>query len=958
MSFKGFKLSNTIKDDTTRNAVNEIIKQGSTISSDIAKLELLSKDIELLNKRISNISTDADTLDGKHGAYFYPYYKMTAISAATKEATGFTNNAIINVAYSYANSTITLTGDFQALWRGEVIPELVSGWTSTADPYTSYGNHFLYYNGSAFVWSETVWTFDMLQIAMVKYVSATVRYGMREPHGFQDWATHRNQHLGQGTILTSGGDIPYGALNGLVYNSTNTGERRPKITPAANLLDEDLPSVVPALTTNSYCWKWFANNATTIMTKTTGNAEFIRVDSGSGRLMYNRWDGSKWVDTVTANNDHVAIFVIAVPVTSDANSQLYRYQFIQAQAKGNLAFAQGLDSKGLNLGETAGLIAEYNFIAKIICKSSSNNWTIISVEKLIGSRVNQTSSPAGSFLSAVTTDGTMITGTGISTSPVTFNVSGLPTTPLTNWVLQEEGVNISYNIPYFDNVTNTFKGSALEQGQYGVYSRKDFLLPNSALYARYGVGNTDDNQIFYITGGSRTQRGGYIELKGIISYQGGDINCKLGTDVTGAFAPVGTYNRIRENVFWRIRTADSSSNSNYYDCLVFDARGHGAMGNSVVSGDNKVISIDNDYLFKIGANNNEGTAKNSLWVVGASKFDQKIVGSQVADDASVKIQSFNIQVLASGNEDYALLMANSIYKESTPSQMTRVTTGKRASALKLADGGLYFLTNATTTAGAITYTEAMVINDAGRVGIGGTVDTESLFRVTGTAIGNIAKLARTGSGTNTMSTSIRAHSISTGTVVDGFGTGLVCSIEGVGLASSIIGLLGFQRSGADNSGAFIIRPYSGGSGTDRLTISPTGFFGINGAVSSTYQVKITGASSLETTGDVKFGAACQVTGFTKLGSVNTPIAVKVLTGTFNSANDNSVSVAHNLTGDKIVSVSGIVRSATNEGKNSRSSNVDWDFEVYWNSTNVTANPLKVGSSVRGKEFVITVIYIE
>ena len=123
----------------------------------------------------------------------------------TKEPTGFTSPADVIVTYDSTARTVTLTGTVEAYFRGTVVSALVSGWVSDAHTATT-GPWFLYYNGSAFVWSQTAWTWDMLMIAFVKY-GTTDKFAIRETHGLMQWQAHEEFHETIGTYASAGGDM-------------------------------------------------------------------------------------------------------------------------------------------------------------------------------------------------------------------------------------------------------------------------------------------------------------------------------------------------------------------------------------------------------------------------------------------------------------------------------------------------------------------------------------------------------------------------------------------------------------------------------------------------------------------------------------------------------------------------------------------------------------------------------
>lgn len=104
------------------------------------------------------------------------------------------------------------------------------------------------------------------------------------------------------------------------------------------------------------------------------------------------------------NNYYAVIFVAALPTTSDAGSQKYRYAFVQPQTQNSsLTTIQALSPSSLSLGESNMLIAEYVFIGKIIIQYKGapvNDWVITSVAKLEGTKISQIAIPATSVVAS------------------------------------------------------------------------------------------------------------------------------------------------------------------------------------------------------------------------------------------------------------------------------------------------------------------------------------------------------------------------------------------------------------------------------------------------------------------------------------------------------------------------------------------------------------------------------
>lgn len=332
----------------------------------------------------------------------------------TKEPTGFKDPELVVVTYDSAARTITLTGTVEAYYRGVQIAALTSGWVSDAIPPGPTQGYFLYYNGSAFVWSTTVWSFDTLHIAYVYYESGgTFRFAIRETHGLMPWQAHRELHETVGTYLRSGGD-----LSSYVLASTVAANRRPDVASTV-IADEDLQSTNPTLTSKSYTHLYLTSTGTS--TFSTANAEILPVTGATP--YYNQFTGGNWVQTAVPPTQYTIVFLVAVPTSADSGSQTYRYLWLQGQLAGTLANAQAFDFHDMNIGQLSGLATEFVPVGKVIVRNTGADWELASVEKLTVTRV-AASTAGGNFISSVETDATL-TGTGTPASPLGVVTSAL-----------------------------------------------------------------------------------------------------------------------------------------------------------------------------------------------------------------------------------------------------------------------------------------------------------------------------------------------------------------------------------------------------------------------------------------------------------------------------------------------------------------------------------------------------
>lgn len=342
--------------------------------------------------------------------YVVAEISFNEISNITKEPTGFADPENIVITYNKIDRTVTISGDITAYWRGKIVNVLNTTWTSLPHSSTP-DNYFLYYNGTDFIWSNQIWTFDKLQITTVSING----YALKETHGLMPWQTHQEFHNVIGTYRTDGGDF-----SNFTLASTTPINRRLDIS-STTIKDEDCVTLLDALTSKLYTIRYLTSINTVNFTVSSNDITLL---SGN-RPYYNRWDGSSWVQTLFSDNNYGVIFIMGIPTTSDADSSKYRYQFIQSQDQYNsLTLAQRVSFSSLILGNHSTL--EYTIMGKIIIRYSGSNWRLISVEKLLGTQNNAVSIQGG-YLSNVNVSGLALNGNGTSSSPLTI-------LPLDGWM--------------------------------------------------------------------------------------------------------------------------------------------------------------------------------------------------------------------------------------------------------------------------------------------------------------------------------------------------------------------------------------------------------------------------------------------------------------------------------------------------------------------------------------------
>jgi hypothetical protein len=343
-------------------------------------------------------------------------------SQLTKEPSGFYSDdglQTIVVTYNQANRTITLNGNFKAYYRGVQIPELINGWVSDPhdeDPTTTL---FLKYNSHGFEWSTEPWRFDEVQIAYACYrIDGAFCFAQREVHGLMPWQSHKEFHETIGTYRQSGG-----GLLDIVLQSTTATDRRPNVELTV-IQDEDLRSDITALTSKAYT-RCFANG--------TGKSEFDLDQAEIVNLTGNIPNYNQVTDGIGSQvpmdsgqtTRYMSVWIIAIPVSADTDSQKFRYLFKQGQsATSSLSEERTKNPQDLYLGDLEEISPEFVFTNQIILRyrgNPTNDWDIFEVRALTGNKFIQVGSPSGQYLSVVASDDTL-DGNGTPTDPLSVTI--------------------------------------------------------------------------------------------------------------------------------------------------------------------------------------------------------------------------------------------------------------------------------------------------------------------------------------------------------------------------------------------------------------------------------------------------------------------------------------------------------------------------------------------------------
>lgn len=285
----------------------------------------------------------------------------------TKAFTWFVDNLNITVTGNSINRTITLTHstlvEYYFRW---VYTSLTNSWTSlahwsdTSKIYYLYSTDWINFN-----WSETVWTYDTIQIALAFYDTVNSKWVyQRQIHWTYDYEAHLVDHENIGTFRFSW----WNPTAWTYVLNTNTDV---SITPwfdQALIYDEDLPTIIPALiewtyTTVYIWWSWIVAFWTT--------DSFPFKFTASWFINYNNtiaWTLVEWATGKSYN-----IYQILIPMASDIDSQKFRTIFLQPQNEYNtLIAAQAEDFRSLDLWSLANLSPEFVAYTRLTYTTNSS----------------------------------------------------------------------------------------------------------------------------------------------------------------------------------------------------------------------------------------------------------------------------------------------------------------------------------------------------------------------------------------------------------------------------------------------------------------------------------------------------------------------------------------------------------------------------------------------------------
>lgn len=267
---------------------------------------------------------------------------------------GFQDAKNVGVSYDYTTRKMTFThaSGTVTLWHKGLRYQFASPYTPDVAHTNTKGEYWLGFKDSgAPEWDST--PFDLENVSPMAFAhydpTAGVYFGLREAHGFMDAETHLELHEKMGTYRRSGGLLTAGTYT--VQTSSDAA-----ITPGTDsvvVADEDCYTSIAAVTQGSYTRLHFISGepvftaASALPLPYTGNSP-----------QYNPTGTS--LSTITTSNTYFNLYVVYMPVTSDAESQKYRALWLIGQSTyTSTSTAQAEDFRSLNLGTFSDMAPEF-----------------------------------------------------------------------------------------------------------------------------------------------------------------------------------------------------------------------------------------------------------------------------------------------------------------------------------------------------------------------------------------------------------------------------------------------------------------------------------------------------------------------------------------------------------------------------------------------------------------------
>lgn len=316
------------------------------------------------------------------------------LAEITKDPTGFRDNSLITETYDPTTRKITITSSsgIIEIVQNRKVYSFASPIVSDAHANTvGAATFYLKFADGAFTWSNTLWAFYEVQVAIVVWDSANTPQGffLKECHNTMPWSCHDEFHFGLGTLFKSGATLSDYTLK------TNTDAALTYSIAQTIIKDEDLPHTLAALadggpytifqrTGTSGRWSWSITEA----------VPFLRTGAAApAQRNYDAGGGTGWtVEDATPNGQRVNYYILAVP---NGNAGSFRFIHIPGQTfYSTLSAATAESFNSLSLGTLLDSLPEFFLFAQVTYNRVANAAVIEQVTSLRGNRFSVIGSTA------------------------------------------------------------------------------------------------------------------------------------------------------------------------------------------------------------------------------------------------------------------------------------------------------------------------------------------------------------------------------------------------------------------------------------------------------------------------------------------------------------------------------------------------------------------------------------
>jgi len=353
-------------DTTVQKALETLDTHTHAFSTDATGIATVTTNFNnILSASDTDVQKALDTLDDHS-------HETTLTMQVMREPTGFPN--LTDSQYSFDSTSRTFTiqpvsGSFDIWYYGNKITKTSPDSIVISD---QDGVHFIYFDSNGNLQdSLTRWDLSLHVPVVAIYwnVSRQEAFVLEERHGLSmDWATHKYLHTTIGTRYVSGLDLFGYVVGSPVDNDLQFGLTSGKIA------DEDLEhNIVDSISPTNPFEQILSKPAQIPIMSLEGSGvwyetpptDFVARTAGTGRLAYNSFDGTNWIQVEATNNYYVAYWIVA---TNDINNPI---KAVQGQREDS-SLTDAIDNNtwdSLNLGTFP--FTEAKILYRIIYKTST-----------------------------------------------------------------------------------------------------------------------------------------------------------------------------------------------------------------------------------------------------------------------------------------------------------------------------------------------------------------------------------------------------------------------------------------------------------------------------------------------------------------------------------------------------------------------------------------------------------